>query len=67
MKIKIVFDVINEQCTAEQEIFHLQQKGAAATYTAAFQVLTVTTEWGDATLSAQFYKGLKNNMKDKIT
>ena len=65
-EIKVVFGAIDEQRTAEREIFHLRQKGAAATYAAAFQALAVATEWGDAALSAQFYKGLRDDVKDEI-
>lgn len=66
-EIRIVFREIDKVHTAEQEIFHLWQKGAAATYVTTFQRLTAATEWEDLALTAQYYKGLNDKVKDKIT
>ena len=43
------------------------QKGAAATYAVNFQRHTAYMNWDNTALTAQYYKGLKNFVKDKIS
>ena len=38
----------------------------AATYTAEFQQYSGQTDWNDDTLKDQYYKGLKDAVKDEI-
>ena len=45
---------------------NLQQWGSAAVYAAEFQRITFKTEWGDVLLITQFYRGLKNSVKNDI-
>ena len=65
-QIRIVFETINQKRTAEREICNIMQKGVAATYAANFQRHTAYMNWDDTALTAQYYKGLKDFIKDKI-
>jgi len=60
------FDYGNETLEAERDIQALRQKSSAAKYKAEFQVLAVKVEWNDEALASQFYKGLKDVVKDEI-
>ena len=66
-QIKIMFGTINQKRTAEREICNIVQKGAAATYAANFQRHTAYMNWNNTALTAQYYKGLKNFIKDEIS
>ena len=66
-QIRIVFETINQKRTAEREICNIVQKGAAATYAANFQRHAVYMNWDNTALTAQYYKGLKNFIKDEIS
>jgi hypothetical protein len=65
--INQVFGDIEEERTAERGLQNLKQKGAATSYTAEFQQLATRTQWGEAALQAQYYKGLKDHVKDEIS
>ena len=65
-QIRIVFGIINQERTAERKICNIVQKGAAATYAANFQRHAAYMNWNDTTLTAQYYKGLKDFIKDEI-
>ena len=45
---------------------NLKQRGVAATYIAEFQQYLGQTDWNDNTLKDQYYKGLKDSIKDEI-
>ena len=47
-------------------LMNLQQQGSAVVYAAEFQRIASKTEWGDVLLTAQFYRGLKDSVKDDI-
>ena len=66
-QIRIVFGTVNQKRTAECEICNIVQKGAAATYAANFQRHAAYMNWDDTALTAQYYKGLKNFIKDEIS
>ena len=66
-QIRIVFGTINQKRTAECKICNIVQKGAAVTYAANFQRHTAYMNWDDTALTAQYYKGLKNFIKDEIS
>src|SRR5438874_412000 len=61
-----VFGMVNEKQDAERKILLLQQKGAASTYTTEFAQLNSILGWPNDTLIAQFYKGLKDHVKDEL-
>ena len=44
----------------------LRQTGLAANYASKFQQLPAQTQWEAVPLVAQFYKGLKNRVKDDV-
>ena len=66
-QIRIVFGTIDQKRTVEREICNIVQKGAAATYAANFQRHAAYTNWDDTALTAQYYKGLKDFIKDEIS
>ena len=51
---------------AEWELFHLKQTKLAAAYTAEFQQIAAKMEWESKALTAKYYKGLKDSVKDRI-
>ena len=65
-KIKINFGDIDEERTAERHLQALTQKGSAANYAAEFRQYAARTEWDDAALTAIYYRGLKDLIKDDI-
>ena len=44
----------------------MKQHTAAIRYTAEFQQLATRTTWNDSSLQAQYYKGLKDDVKDEL-
>jgi hypothetical protein len=60
------FDYGNEALEAERDIQALRQRASAAKYKAEFQILAAKIEWNDEALASQFYRGLKDNVKDEI-
>src|SRR6266550_7417172 len=66
VKISRMFGDIDEERTAERSLQGLRQKGAATGYAAEFQQYSFRTSWNDDALMAQFYKGLKDSVKDEM-
>lgn len=62
-----VFDNGNEAIEAERDIRALRQKTSAAKYRADFQILASKIEWNDEALASQFYRGLKDRVREEIT
>ncbi|KAM0721484.1 hypothetical protein Q7P37_002408 [Cladosporium fusiforme] len=56
----------SEELEAERDVQRIYQKGSAAQYRAEFQILAAKTSWNDEALAAQFYRGLKDVVKDEI-
>ena len=52
-RINFICRDINEERTAEQDLFKLRQLGYGASYTAAFQRLAAKTDWGVKFLNAE--------------
>ena len=50
----------------KRELINLQQWESAVTYAAKFQRITFKTEWEDISLITQFYRELKNSVKNDI-
>ena len=67
VKLTRVFGVYDKVATAKQQIEKLHQQGSAHLYTAKLQQIASFLKWGDLALSYQYYKGLKNNVKDRIS
>jgi hypothetical protein len=62
-----LFGDIDAQRTAERYLSALRQTGAATTYAAEFQRHAGRVDWNEDALVYQFYKGLKDDVKDDIT
>jgi hypothetical protein len=65
-KIKATFGEVDEVRQAERAIQMLRQRGSAATYTAEFQRQAIKAGWDDKALKAQYYRGLKDAVKDEL-
>ena len=61
-----IFTNINAERTAERTLISLQQENSAITYVIKFQKVTISTNWEDISLTAQFYKELKNAVKNNL-
>ena len=61
-----VFGIYNKVVTAKQQLKKLHPWGSAHSYTAEFQQIALFLKWGDLALSYQYYKKLKDNVKDRI-
>ena len=65
-EMQSTFGYGNEQMEAERALQAIQQRGPVAKYKAEFQTLVVKTSWNDEAVTAQFYRGLKDQIKDEI-
>ena len=64
--VRRVFEDIDAERTAVRELMNLKQKRAASMYAACFQRVSFNLSWDDAALTEQFYRGLKNVVKNDI-
>jgi hypothetical protein len=62
-----VFGYFNEKRLAEQQLQELKQKESANCYLLNFQRISAKLKWSKKALVAQFYTGLRNDVKDKIS
>ena len=60
------FEDFDEEHAAEQRMQSFWQTGSTANYAAKFQQYAAQTQWRNASLIAQFYRGLKDRVKDDI-
>lgn len=65
-KISRVFVDIDAERTAERHLQNLRQLKSAATYAAEFQQHAGRADWNYEPLTAQFYRELKDSVKDDI-
>ncbi len=65
-RLRRVFEDIDKKCTAEHQLYNLQQKIFAATYSISFQHIAMNIKWDDAVLISQFYQRLREKVKNKI-
>lgn len=61
-----VFGDPNEKSTATRQLYALRQRGSATSYLAEFRRFSIVLDWDDAALAAQFYRGLKDTIKDEL-
>jgi len=66
-RLRRVFENIDKKCTAKRQLYNLQPKIFAATYSISFQHIAMNTKWDDATFISQFYQKLQEKVKNKIT
>lgn len=64
--IQSTFGDPDEVGTAERELFSLRQTASVASYASDFRRYAAITSWNDSALLAQFYRGLKDVVKDEI-
>ena len=60
------FGILDEERDVERKLQALRQTGSASEFVVKFQQLAVRTQWGDSALTALFYQGLKEQVKDDI-
>ena len=65
-EIKKHFGVVNEAQAAETKLLSLRQEHGAAEYAAEFQRIASLTDWDDSALTALYYWGLREPIKDEI-
>jgi hypothetical protein len=65
--IKETFDVGNDTLEADRDLRALRQRVSAATYRAEFSILAAKVGWNDDALASQFYRGLKDQIREEIT
>ena len=65
-KLRQVFGNFDKEHLAERRMQSLQQTGSTADCASKFQQLAAQTQWGAVPLVAQFYKELKDRVKDNI-
>ena len=65
-RLRRVFEDIDKKRTAERQLYELRQKGSAVSYSVSFQHIAANTEWDDVALISQFYRGLREEVKDEI-
>ena len=64
--VRRMFEDIDAERTAVRELINLEQKRAASIYAAHFQKVSFNLSWSNAALAEQFYRGLKNVVKNDI-
>ena len=65
-KLRQVFGDFDKEHLAERRMQSLRQTGSAANYASKFQQLAAQTQWGAVPQVAQFYKRLKDRVKDNV-
>ena len=65
-KLRQVFGDFDKEHLAERRMQSLRQTGSAADYASKFQQLAAQTQWKAVPLVTQFYKRLKDRVKDDI-
>ena len=65
-KLKTVFGWPDEERINERKLRALRQQGSASEYTAKFRQISSKLEWADEPLMAQYYEGLKDDVKDEL-
>ena len=66
-ELKKTFGDPDEVGTAERQLYALRQRGSVAAYMADFMRYAVQVNWNDDAQAAQFYRGLKDSVKDELS
>ncbi len=64
--IRRMYEDIDAKRIVERQLYDIKQSESAFKYVAAFQSIAAEIEWDDSTLTAQFYRELKNVIKNEI-
>ena len=65
-RIRRIFEDIDQEKTAEKQLYDLRQKESAVSYSISFQHIAANTEWDDAAFTSQFYQKLREEVKNEI-
>lgn len=65
-ELRSMFGDPDEVATAERQLYSLRQRGSASAYVADFTRYAAVVNWNDEALCAQFYRGLKDPIKDEL-
>jgi hypothetical protein len=65
-ELRKTFGDPDEQSTAERQLYALKQRGSVSAYMADFMRYAVLIHWNDQAKAAQFYRGLKDSVKDEL-
>ena len=65
-KLQQAFGNVDDKKEAVRALQTLRQKGSAGRYAAKFQRFSTRTNWGGDALKDQFYRGLKDAVKDNL-
>ena len=65
-RIRRIFENIDQERTAEKQLYDLRQKKSTVNYSISFQHITTNTKWDDAALTSQFYQKLREEVKNEI-
>lgn len=65
-ELRAMFGDPDEVATAERHLYNLRQRGSASSYVADFTRYAAIVSWKDEALCAQFYRGLKDTIKDEL-
>jgi hypothetical protein len=66
-KLKETFGNPDETRTAERKLLWMKQTKSASTYAVDFQRMAARLSWGEQALIVQFYKGLREDVKDEMS
>ena len=66
-ELKNTFGDPDEIATAERQLYALRQKGSVTSYVTEFMRFAVLVKWNDEAKAAQFYRGLKDGIKDELS
>ncbi len=65
--IRRMYEDIDAKRIIKRQLYNIKQSESAFKYIVAFQSIAAEIEWDDLTLTAQFYRELKNVIKNVIT
>ncbi len=64
--IRRMYEDIDVKRIIERQLYDIKQSESAFKYVAAFQSIAAEIKWNDSTFTAQFYRELKNVIKNEI-
>jgi len=64
--IQRMYEDIDAKWIIERQLYDIKQSESTFKYIAAFQSIAAKIEWDDSTFTTQFYKKLKNVIKNEI-
>ena len=65
-KLTEAFSIINKDKIVERELRRIRQQTSITKYVIQFQLLTSRVNFGDQALKGEFYRGLKEEIKDEL-